>query len=532
MLDLNRQEIKNPVGILTDPNPSDLPPASWSEGRNVRFKNGKVMKSQGHDPVFGKLPGDRSPRFAMPYLSDMTPFWFVASRDKIYRTEGTVYLDVSRVGDGYNAGQANPWNGGFLSGVAILNNGYDVPQYVTTFGGNEFKDLPNMWEVDTAGDPVDVSKVWRAKVIRPFKNYLVALNITKNSVQQPTVVKWSSPADPGNIPYTWDEGDPTNDAGENPLADTAGAIVDGKKLRDQFIIYKEDSVYTMRYVGGVYVFQFQQLFDDVGMISPNCAAEFDGKHFVVGQGDVYVHNGVQKRSVIDGKVKNYLFNAIKAGSNYSVFVVPDYSNTEMWVCFQSTAESVTDGFCDRAAIWNWADDTWTFRDLPQVVYGTYGVVDPREPDNWNEDNRVWDTDTTVWGNATYNPAKNKILLVSSYNKATYVLGDTSLFGSEPFTSTVLRSDLYGGDDLHIKNVTSITPHIRGNGVCQVYVGASMLQDSSARWQGPYPYVIGRDHKVDCRVSGRYIGIRFDFDSEGEWELNGYTIESTNVGGKR
>lgn len=532
MFDLDRQEIKNPVGILTDPNPSDLPPASWNEGRNIRFKNGKVIKSQGHDAVFGALPGDRNPRFAMPYLSDMTPFWFVASRDKIYRTEGNVYLDVSRVGDAYNAAQQFPWNGGFLSGVAILNNGYDVPQYVTTFGGNNFKDLPNMWDVDSSGEPTDPTQVWRAKIIRPFKNYLVALNITKNSVQMPTVVKWSSPADPGNVPYTWDITDPTNDAGENPLADTAGAIVDGKKLRDQFIVYKEDSVYTMRYVGGVYVFQFQQLFDDVGMLAPNCAAEFDGKHFVVGQGDVYVHNGVTKKSMIDGKVKDNLFNAIKAGSNNSVFVIPDYANTEMWVCFQSTSQSVNEGYCDRAAIWNWSDDTWTFRDLPQVVYGTYGVVDPREPDDWNSDNQTWDSDTTVWGNATYNPAKNKILLVSAVNKKTYVLGDTSLFDKVPFKSTMLRSDLYGSDDLRMKNVTTITPHIRGTGICEVYVGSSNVLGSPLRWQGPFQYRIGRDFKIDCRVQGRYIGIRFDFDSVGEWELNGYTIETVKPGGKR
>lgn len=521
MLDLNRQEIKNPVGILTDPNPSDLPPASWSEGRNIRFKNGKVIKTFGHSSVFGKLPNDDKPRFAMPYLSDMTPFWFVASESKIYRTEGNVYRDVSRTEGGpYGATQRYPWNGGFLSGVAILNNGFDVPQHVRATGIAEFSDLPE-WP-----------PTLRAKIVRPFKNYLVALNITDNSRQQPTVVRWSSPADPGEVPSTWDVADPKNDAGSTPLADTAGAIVDGKKLRDQFVIYKEDSVYSMRYVGGVYVFAFQQLFDDVGMIAPNCAAEFDGKHFVIGQGDVYVHNGVQKRSVIDGKMKNYLFNAIKAGSNYNVFVVPDYSNTEMWICFQSTAESVDLGYCDRAAIYNWADDTWAIRDLPNINHATYGVVDPRDPDDWDSDNEVWDVDTTVWGNSTYNPAKMKILMVSSRNNATYVVGENSLFDKQPFTSSVLRSDLYGGDDLHVKNVNSITPHIRGSGICNVWVGASMLQDSPARWHGPYPYRIGTDHKIDCRVAGRYIGVRFDFTSEGEWELNGYTVETTPLGGKR
>lgn len=520
MFELDRQEIKNPVGILTDPNPSDIPLESWSDGKNVRFKNGKASKAQGHEQVFGAMP-DGEANYLMPFLSDAVPYWFVGMQDKIYRTEGTAWLDVSReTGGPYRADTNFRWNGGFLSGVAIMNNGRDVPQQARPQDGSKFKDLVN-W-------PASLT----AQVVRPFKNYLIALNITKNSLKMPTVVKWSSPADPGEVPFTWDETDPRNDAGETPLADTAGAIVDGKKLRDQFIIYKEDSVYTMRYIGGVYVFQFQQLFDDVGMLAPNCAAEFDGKHFVVGQGDVYVHNGVQKSSVIDGKMKNYLFDAIQAGGVKSVFVVPDYSSTEMWVCFQATADAINGEFSDRALIWNWVDNTWTIRDLPKVMYGTYGIVDPRAPDDWDSDPGAWDTDASVWGSSTYNPAKTKLMLLSRIDKKCYVVGETSLFDKESFKSVLIRSDIYGGDDLHIKNINSITPHIKGTGKCQVYVGSSMLQDSSVRWQGPYEFAIGRDYKIDCRVSGRYVGVRFEFESVGSWELNGYTIESANLGGKR
>lgn len=519
MFDLTRQEVKNPVGLMLDPNPSDLPAEVWSDGRNIRFKNGRVSKAQGHDVAFTDMPGDREPIYAMPFLSQSVPFWFMASEDKLYRTEGKVWQDMSRAGEAYSAADGFPWNGGFLSGLAVLNNGHDVPQKI---GPNDdlFMDLPN-WP-----------STLRAKIVRPFKNYLIALNITKNSVDMPTVVKWSSPADPGEVPFTWNEADPKNDAGENPLADTAGAIVDGKKLRDSFIIYKEDSVYSMRYIGGIYVFQFQQLYDDVGMLAPNCAAEFDGKHFVIGQGDVYVHNGVQKKSIIDGKMKNYLFNAIKAGGVKSVFVVPDYNNSEMWICFQSTSDALEKGYADQAAIWNWQEDTWTLRDLPNVRYGTVGVLDPQDPDQWDLDPASWDTDATVWGSATYNPAKTKIILVSQYNKKVYMVGDTSLFAGAPFKSTIERTDLYNGDDLRVKHVTTVSPHITGNGVCDVYVGASMIMDSPTEWHGPYKYKIGSDFKINCRVSGRFVGFRFEFGSEGSWEFNGYSVETTKPVGKR
>ncbi len=522
MLELQRQEVKNPVGILRDPNPSDVPATSWTDGRNVRFKSGKVAKTSGHERVFGTMPGGRKPLYAMPYLTENTPYWFFGFEDRIFRTAGYSWQDVTR-NDGspvdYSASTTFTWNGGFSSGVAIMNNGIDPPQALRPFD-TYFKDLEN-WPANT-----------RAKIIRPFKNYLIALGVVKNSVEQPTVVKWSSPADPGNVPFTWDITDPTNDAGEAPLADTSGALVDGKKLRDQFILYKEDSVYSMRHVGGTYVFAFQQLFDDVGMLAPNCVAEFDGKHFVVGQGDVYVHNGVQKTSVIEGKMKGYLFQAIKTGGIKSVFVVPDYSNSEMWICFQSSNGESTSGQADRAVIWNWQEDTWTIRDLPDVFFGTIGVVDPRKDENWDSDARSWDIDTTVWGSSTYNPAKTKMLLVSHKDSAAYVVGETSLFDGKPFKARIEKTDLYEGDDLYVKNISSITPHIRGDGTCDVYVGSSMLQDSPVTWQGPYRFNIGKSHKVDCRVSGRYIAVRFEFESVGSWELNGYTIEQTPRGGQR
>lgn len=516
-MDLIRVEVKNAVGVFTDPNPSDLPMNAWTNARNVKFRNGKASKSQGHDKVFPDTPAN--PLYLIPYLTQNTPYWFLGTDTKIYRTSGSSWQDVSRTtGGDYAASPTNSWNGGFLNGVLVMNNGVDTPQSLQP-NDSDFKDLPN-WPVNT-----------KAEVIRPFKNYLVALNITKSSVNQPTTVKWSSPADPGEVPFTWDETDATNDAGENFLADTAGAIVDGVKLKDSFIIYKEDSVYAMRYIGGTFIFQFQQLFDDVGMLSTNCAAEFDGKHFVVGQGDVYVHNGVQKQSVIDGKMKDYLFNAIKNTSIRNVFVVPDYNQSEMWICYQSSDADPTAN-ADRALIWNWKEDTWTVRDLPNVIYATHGIVDPQKDDDWDGDAQEWNLDTTVWDSSSYNPAKTRLLLLSRGALDCYVVGDSSVFDGVSFQSRLEKTDMYFEDDQKVKFVSSITPHIRGNGICQVYVGKSMIQDSPVEWFGPFNYTIGSDYKIDCRVSGRYIGVRFEFDSSGDWQFNGYTIEMTPPVGKR
>lgn len=518
-MDLQRVEIRNITGIMTDPNPSDLPANKWSFGSNVKFRHGKAETVDGYSAVFEPAP--TTLLHIMPYLFDNTPYWFGASATNIYRTTGSgAWQDMSRIAFPYSASRTNNWNGGFLAGVAILNNGTNAPQALLP-NANNFIDLPNF-----------PSATYLAKIIRPYKNYLIALNITKDSVQQNTTVKWSGPADPGEVPSTWDPTDPTNDAGEYPLADTPGALVDGKKLRDAFIIYKEDSVYSMRYIGGTFVWQFQQLFDDVGMLSPNCVAEFDGKHFVIGRGDVYVHNGVSKQSVIDGAVKDFLFNSVSDSNIASTFVIPDYNNTEMIIAFSQSTGAIASGYCDKAVVWNWSSNEWSIRDLPNIIYATQGVIDPQDPDNWDVDTLGWDTDTTSWGSQTYNPAKNKIVMLGGSPSKCYVLGDTTRLDGTVATTYIEKSDMYFDDDLQVKAFTSLTPHMFGEGIAKFWIGTNMVKDAPVEWNGPYLYRIGVDHHLTFRHFGRFVGVKFEMTSEKYWNLNGFTMEFTPMAGKR
>lgn len=510
-MSLARVEVKNPVGINTSVVSGDLPLAVWSDGNNVSFKNGQVTKALGYVPV---IDYPEPVLGLLPYLQFSVPFWFLGTSDVIYRTEGGTPVPV---GGPYNADEDNPWNGGILHQVAIMNNGIDLPQAYRPSDGF-FQNLPN-WPSNS-----------RCKIMRPFKNYLVALNISKSSVDFPTVVKWSSPADPGQVPFTWDETDPTNDAGETSLADTSGAIVDGAKLRDYFIIYKEDSVYLMRYIGGVFVFAFQQLFNDIGIMATNCVAEFDGSHFVVGIGDVYVHNGVQKRSVIDGVNRERLFKSIRSDKIDKTFVVPDYNRTEMWICYCSYDSD--SNYCDKAMIWNWVENTWTFRDLPEVFCSAVGILDPQIPDDWDSDATAWNSDLDPWGSATYNPAKTTILMSSPGREKLYSFGNASTFDGETFTSYLMRTGVYLDDNRMMKSLHAVIPHAYGNGEASVYIGTSKTQNGAIDWRGPYTFNLEDQYKVDVKKVGRYLSVRFEFPSTSNWTFNGYTVEVTPTAGMR
>lgn len=513
-----RVEVKNPVGVNTSLDAADLPLNVWSNVLNVSFKNGKSRKAAGYQQVFGTTPADIM--MLRSAIESGVLYWYEATPTKIYRTEGNIHVDTTRLAGGpYGATEDQPWTGADLNNLMVLNNPVDVPQ-CRLYGSDNFIDLPN-WP-----------STLRADTMRSYKNYLIALGTSIAGTHYPTTVRWSSPADPGQAPFTWDITDATNDAGENYLADTAGPIIDGRKLRDSFIIYKEDAVYAMNYIGGVFVFSFRQLFDDVGALSRECVAEFDGKHFVVGQGDVYVHNGVQKSSVIAGAMREYLFSSIKTEAYKKTFVVPDYSNTEMWICFCSNDNNFNEE-CDKALVWNWLDNNWSIRQLPNIRYATFGIVDPQEPNFWDSDVGIWDTDALPWGESNYNPSKLKILMTSVANDKVYLVGNTTVFDNIPFTSHLERAGMAFNDDRGMKFVSSVTPHVTGLGTLQVYVGSQYVQDGPIDWRGPFPYVIGgSQYKVDCRVTGRYIAVKFITDSLATWDLNGFTFEFEQLAGRR
>lgn len=510
-----RIEVNSPAGIIKDKSPTDIPMEAWSDGANVLFNNGKATKAYGHLPVFGTPSG--APYWSFPVIDDDILTWYYATDSKIYKYFGQAHVDVTRTASDYGFDIDIGWNGGTLNGLPVANNGIDVPQIVES-ADNEFKDLPN-WP-----------STLRARVIKPFKNYLVALNLVSNSSELSHSLRWSSPADPGFAPPSWDIADPTEQAGQVELADSSGRIVGGVPLKDNFIIYKEDAVYAMRFIGGLPVFQFKKLFSDIGAVSTHSISEFEGKHFVVGVGDIYVHDGINKKSVADSMVRDFFYSTVDNTYFHRVHTVVDRLRTEIWICFPN--KDSLNGQCNFALIWNWGDNTWAVRTLPNTYYATAGIIDPdaqTATDIWDNSEGSWDDDVSSWNEGTYNPAKQKLMLLSPWDTKMFLVDRTSLFDTEIFTSTLERSGMDFEEPRQIKYINSVAPQVTGAGILDIFVGSQMIEGAGIAWKGPYPYEIGVDYKIDCRASGRFIAVKFQSDSSASWEINGYTMEIDTAG---
>ena len=507
------------VGLVVDVDPVLLPPAAWSSVKNVRFEDNGAVKFLGHSSL-----GTPSvtPYYILPVTKGGTPYWVYCGLDKVYSWDGaSAHTNITRqltgADDDYTGTATDYWNGGVFNGVLILNNGVDSPQmWIGSDLANLTWDGSNTWD----------AKGYTALSIRPYKNFLVALNWNDGSTQYPYQVYWSARADPLSVPADWDYADPANDAGIAELAATEGHLVTGEQLRDTFVIYKEDAIHTMTEVGGTFIHQFADLSKTTGILAQRCAKEFYGRHFVLANDDVIVHDGQSLESIASKRIRRELFNAIDPTYYSNAYVVRNLKRNEMWCCFTETGGTLP----TRAAVWNWRDNTWAHRDLPSMSHAGFGILPSAVSDSttWNSDSGAWDADTTLWSSRVYNPAAQA--LVGATADDFFLLDNTAQFDAVNITSYVVREGILLDGQQTIKMVRAIYPRATG-GAMQISIGHKFDANDNYVWEGPYTFTPATDSKVDVRSTGRFHAVKFAFPGGSEGALHGYDIEYVQVGAR-
>lgn len=512
------------LGVIKDRPAHTLPPEAWSDGRNIRFRDNSAVKITGHANVFGTLSG--TPYWNMACPDPSNAFWIYGSLTKMYATDGTSHADITRtVGGDYGTVLDRLWNGGILSGVPVITNGVDVPQFWASPGlASDLAALTN-WPANNV-----------CRVIRPFKAFLVALYITKAGTVYPHRVKWSHPADPGTVPVSWDETDPTKDAGEFDL-DGAGSIVSGLRLRNAFVIYKERSTWLMQYIGGQYIFRFDELFESTGILGVHCVASFnDGaKHFVATGEDVIVHNGQELDSVLDQKWRRWLSRNIDSTYAKRSFVVENPIEHEMWFCFPEVGATAP----TLAVAWNSHSGTVGVRELAGgIPFIAKGQIPGSGGGTWNSDSATWDSDTSTWDEQTFAGYQARLLQANPADIKLQQIDSGETFNGSNMTAYLQREDhAFDGQDRQgnpkagftkRKLIKRIWPKMIGSSV-NWRVGTKENLDDAIVWGPTKSFNPATQKYFDVMQGGRLISLRVESNSDQSWELQGYDMEYELLG---
>jgi hypothetical protein len=314
------QYIKNKhLGVIQDLAPEEVPPEHWTRVINVSFPDGDSRRREGYAQYSPALPADQEPFYGGSVTgTNGINYWVWMTNNQVWVTDGDTHTEITPAG-GLLDTDPGTWTFTVLGGIPVFNNPVNPPMY---------------WDLNTA-NPALILPGWPANTtclsMRAVKYHLVALNITEASINYPSQVWWSEGAQAGAIPQEWV---PTaeNDAGDAIIGDSAGAIVDAFPLRDQLVIYKNSSTYTMQYVAGQYVYAFRKLFPTVGMQSLNCACEIEGRQVVFTGEDVIMHDGQNFESMVDHKVQRTLVDSVDKDKIGLCNVVARVVDRQVWVC--------------------------------------------------------------------------------------------------------------------------------------------------------------------------------------------------------
>lgn len=560
------------TGVTTDVPAYDLKPGDWSWANNVRFQADRVQKIGGAKASLTTSMPKQLPLAVMqrPLTESLIYGTYNPETDRgeLWESTGITHNKISQIKeDGsyvdYFATPQYGWDYTSLSNVVIFNTRLSNPQGLRPSKPN-FTDLPGWAEPRVGEDNTSVD--WKANRIRSFKNYLLCMGVWENGVEFPQRVRWSDAAYVGELPSNWYENSDTSDGGFNDLTDSLSHIIDGKPLRDSFVIYTNRDTFIMDYVGGTMVFNFRKIFSDSGILAPNCAVEFEGKHFVVSEDDIFVHNGSTRQSIATGRVKDYLMGQISSNNFDATRVYAYPSKKEIWVAFVSNGNtsggeaSEKTYACDKAAVWSWQYDTWSFADLPHVFDIGLGISpetdtrvwddiafvptpeDPKQYGDYPWEQPVIDNDT--WERESKMFTKHVLFGASShmcfYQIDTGPVWDrwnanTKTTNPSPVVCELQRSaldfDEQEPDISYHKWWRNVYPQMGGTGTVRFYIGGSNNPNGEPTWDTWQDFDIEEDTKVDCFSNYRYPAIKLLDSTEGEWTMVGYDVEYFTEGNR-
>ena len=243
-----------------------------------------------------------------------------------------------------------------------------------------------------------------------------------------------------------------------------------------------------------------------GILSQGCFAEFEGKHFVVDRNDIYIHSGSGGiESVANTRIKDYFFNNLNKSKSDKVIVKKNSKAGEIWVCYPKGSNSL----CNEALIYNYKNNTWTIRDLPNIV-------------------SIFETYSTSNGFA-YSDERLVMLNNSNYSFVVdegYQMWDGYDFVN--YESFVAREKLNSGDTLGSLFMSSITP-IFDKVPLDSSINITVTSQNNYVLDPDWSNTSGRDvfeflpnnernqgYKVDPRTSGRLLN--YKISSDDYWRL--------------
>jgi hypothetical protein len=395
--------------------------------------------------------------------------------------------------------------------------GYGIADYgEEDFGdarsvGPVIQPQPYTWSADTWGEDIvcvgssdgrllrydtSVGGVMAAISGAPVNNQACAVTQERHILLagaggEPRRLAWCSREDYGD----WNYASTTNTAGYLDI-DTAGLLQSLHPVREGHLLFSEDEVWLVRYVGQPYIYGATRIADGCKPISSASIVSYGGRAVWMGQEGFWKYEGgfVQP---LASEIDDFIFSNLNrdlasvrvCGSGNKIF-------SEVWWDYPSGTSSEN----NRYAIWNFAEGWWSIGARARTA-ASDSVVYTR-PLAVGTDGYLYRHETGWMDN-----------------------GSTRLGNVWAETGTVTADG--GAKIFHVMQGQLDTGETPGNVQMRAY--ARNTRDGSDVSFGPY--VPRADGYMDCRFGGRDVRLRFEGVADDDWSV-GALLFDTAPGGER
>lgn len=491
----------SPSGIVSDIPAHEVGLDAYTTGQNVQFRNAIAQRVAGSRAVYGALPS--SVRHMLNARIGSTNFWLFWGASSVVARETSNSNDIT--GAALSSVPA-PWYyaSTIINGLPVFTNGLELPRWWGGAVGTPFADLPG-WPAGTI-----------CRSIVAFRSFLFALDIHGPGGDFENQVKWSDQAAAGQVPATWTASS-TNLAGSAYLSDTPGPCMCAVPMRGSLIVYKRAGTYAFDLVNDInQVFSVRTLFTSSGALTRHSVVDINGRHLVVGDGDIFLTDGTTRLSVGQNRMKSYLFGQLDQTNYENLFAVYHRAKNEVWIAYPESGNT----FCTKALVYDVANDRFGVRDLASVTCAAIGVVnDTAISEAYDVHPETFDSTSRFFNTENYSLAAES--LVTGYS-TTASMQDTG--DAVTVAGLVGKYDITMGDPQRVKLVRRA--HVRaqaGCGTLYVRVGGRMTPNGSITWSSEFT-LTEPNQLAPLFAAGRYISVEVRSSGAEVWTIAGIDLE--------
>ena len=318
----------------------------------------------------------------------------------------------------------------------------------------------------------------------------------------------------------------TNTAGTQRLQDGT-KIIGALKAKENILIWTDTALYTMKFVGSPFVFGFEQVGTNCGLIGKNAAVEVDGVAYWMGTKGFFLFDGTVK--TLPCSVEDEVFNSLDTTKGQQVVAGLNNLFSEVtWWYTESPSPTAGGDFNNKAVAYNYAESS----QVPGGVW--YTNSEPRT--SWIDANLYPKPHATKFddtGTGTF-PV---ILGEDGLGKTIYFeheIGTDQV--NEDGTVTTIESNIQSYDfDLQgqtgagekFVSVSRFIPDFKdleGNATVTLAVKRYPSETGISSTHSPFIINSSTD-KVDTRARGRYVSVKIaNTDINQEWRYGTLTLD--------